>query len=97
MDAYTYCTHTNYFVRVQTILYTHTTFSTQIKYDVCIHKLDAYIQHIFNGYTPFVHMQHGCVRVLVQDTFLHVKKGFVRINYTIWYTCKIFCTRKKMV
>ena len=30
----------------------------------------------FNGSTPFVHMQYGCVRVLVQNTFLHVKRGF---------------------
>ena len=62
-----------------TPLYEHTTFCTHTKYLVRIHKLYVHIQHIFNGYTPFVHMQYGCVRVLVQNTFLHVKKGFVRV------------------
>ena len=46
-----------------TPLYEHTTFYTHTKYLVRIHKLS--VQHIFNGYTPFVHMQYGCVRVLV--------------------------------
>ena len=62
-----------------TPLYEHTTCCTHTKYLVRIHKLSVHVQHIFNGYTPFVHMQYGCVRVLVQNTFLHVKKGFVCI------------------
>ena len=69
-------------------LYEHTTFCTYTKYLVRIHKLSVHVQHNFNGYTPFVHMQYGCVRVLVQNTFLHVKR--VRYAYNIWYTYKIF-------
>ena len=57
----------------------HTTFGTHTKYLVRILTLSVHVQHIFNGYTPFVHMQYGCVRVLVQNTLLHVKKGFVRV------------------
>ena len=55
---------TQHFVLIQNIWYAYTNF----------------LYHIFNGYTAFVHMQYGCVRVLVQETLLHVKKkGFVRV------------------
>ena len=39
-----------------TPLYEHTTFGTHTKYLVRIHKLYVHVQHIFNGYTPFVHV-----------------------------------------
>ena len=69
-----------------TPLYAHTTFYTHTKHLVRIHKLSVHVQHIFNGYTDFVHMQYGCVRVLVQNTFLHVKKGFVREKDCLYKT-----------
>ena len=53
---------TQHFVLIQNIWYAYTNF------------LYMY-NHIFNGYTPFVHMQYGCVRVLVQNTFVTCKKG----------------------
>ena len=46
---------TQHFVLIQNILYAYT---------LCVH-----VQHIFNGYTHFLHMQYGCVRVLIQNTF----------------------------
>ena len=60
-----------------TPLYEHTTSCTHTKCLLRIHKLYVHVQHIFNEYTPFVHMQYGCVRVLVQNPLLHIKKGFV--------------------
>ena len=57
-----------------TPLYEHTIFCTHTKHLVRIHKLSVHVQHIFNGYSPF-----GCVHVQVQNNFLHVQKGFVRV------------------
>ena len=78
-----------------TPLYEHTHFCTPTKYLVRMHKLYVHIQHIFNGYTPFVHMQYGCVRVIVQNTFLHVKKGFC--TRIIFNTITKYSVREKIV
>ena len=75
-----------------TPLYEHTTFYTHTKYLVRIHKLSVHVEPMLNGYTPFVHMHYGCVRVLVQNTILHVKRALYA--YNIWYTYKILCTQK---